>query len=82
MDFTRAEMARILVADDAPAALDVLDDVLALEGHEVLRTISGQEAIRKFAESAPDLAVLDSMMPAMDGPVVPDTIRRTGGDVR
>jgi CheY-like chemotaxis protein len=38
-------MARILVADDAPAVLEVLDDVRALEGHEVLRATSGQEAV-------------------------------------
>jgi CheY-like chemotaxis protein len=81
MDFTRAEMARILVADDAPAVLDVLDDILALEGQEILRATSGQEAVRKFAESSPELAVLDIMMPDMDGLVVLDAIRRTGGDV-
>ena len=60
-------MARILVADDAPAVLDVLDDILTLEGHEVVRATSGQEALRKFEDSSPDLAVLDIMMPDMDG---------------
>ena len=74
-------MARILVADDAPAVLEVLDDVLALEGHEVLRATSGQEAVRKFEEFSPELAVLDIMMPDMDGLVVLDAIRRTDGDV-
>jgi CheY-like chemotaxis protein len=74
-------MARILVADDAPAVLDVLDDILTLEGHEVVRATSGQEALRKFEDSSPDLAVLDIMMPDMDGLVVLDTIRRTSGDL-
>ena len=74
-------MARILVADDSPAVLEVLDDVLALEGHEVLRATSGQEAVRKFEEFSPELAVLDIMMPDMDGLVVLDAIRRTDGDV-
>jgi CheY-like chemotaxis protein len=81
MDPTRPEMARILVADDAPAVLEVLDDVLALEGHEVLRATSGQEAVRKFEECSPELVVLDIMMPDMDGLVVLDAIRRTDGDV-
>ncbi len=74
-------MARILVADDAPAVLDVLDDILTLEGHQVVRATSGQEALRKFEETQPELAVIDIMMPDMDGLVVLDAIRRTGGDL-
>jgi CheY-like chemotaxis protein len=74
-------MARILVADDAPAVLDVLDDILTLEGHQVVRATSGQEALRKFEDSSLDLAVLDIMMPDMDGLVVLDTIRRTSGEL-
>jgi CheY-like chemotaxis protein len=70
-------MARILVADDAPAVLDVLDDILTLEGHQVVRATSGQQALRKFEESIPELAVIDIMMPDMDGLVVLETIRRT-----
>lgn len=72
-------MARILVADDAPAVLDVLDDILTLEGHQVVRATSGQEALRRFEEASPDLVVLDIMMPDMDGLVVLDAIRRMGG---
>jgi two-component system chemotaxis response regulator CheY len=74
-------MARILVADDAPAVLDVLDDILTLEGHQVVRATSGQEALRKFEESSPELAVLDIMMPDVDGLVVLDAIRRTDADL-
>jgi CheY-like chemotaxis protein len=74
-------MARILVADDAPAVLDVLDDILTLEGHQVFRATSGQEALRKFEEASPELVVLDIMMPDMDGLVVLDAIRRVRGDL-
>ena len=74
-------MASILVADDAPAVLDVLEDVLALEGHQVVRATSGQEALRKVEESSPELVVLDIMMPDMDGLVVLDAIRRASGDL-
>ncbi len=69
-------MAKILVADDAPAVLDVLEDVLTLEGHEVIRAMTGGEALRRFQEARPQLAVLDIMMPDMDGLVVLDSIRR------
>jgi DNA-binding NtrC family response regulator len=74
-------MARILVADDAPAVLDVLDDILTLEGHQVIRATSGQEALRKFEEASSEMAVIDIMMPDMDGLVVLDSIRRTDVDV-
>ena len=69
-------MAKILVADDAPAVLDVLEDVLTLEGHEVIRAMTGGEALRRFQDARPQLAVLDIMMPDMDGLVVLDSIRR------
>ena len=74
-------MARILVADDAPAVVDVLEDTLTLEGHQVVRATSGREALRKFEESSPELVVLDIMMPDMDGLVVLDAIRRASGDL-
>lgn len=69
-------MAKILVADDAPAVLDVLEDVLTLEGHEVVRALNGSDALRRFQDEQPELAVLDVMMPDMDGLVVLDSIRR------
>lgn len=74
-------MARILVADDAPAVLDVLDDILTLEGHQVFRATSGQEALRRLDEAQPDLAVIDIIMPDMDGLVVLDAIRRIEADL-
>jgi two-component system, chemotaxis family, chemotaxis protein CheY len=74
-------MALILVADDAPAVLDVLDDILTLEGHQVIRATSGQEALRKVEESTPEVAVIDVVMPDMDGLVVLDSIRRMGKEV-
>ena len=74
-------MARILVADDAPAVLDVLDDVLTMEGHEVVRATTGAEALRRFQDSRPSLAVLDIIMPDIDGLVVLDAIRRVDGGI-
>lgn len=74
-------MAKILVADDAPAVLDVLHDVLTSAGHHVIRAASGGEALRRFQEARPELAVIDIMMPDMDGLVVLDGIRRVDGQV-
>jgi CheY-like chemotaxis protein len=74
-------MAKILVADDAPAVLDVLREILVQGGHEVVAATSGAEAVRKFHESRPALAVLDIIMPDMDGLLVLDSIRRVSDDV-
>ncbi|HEV8310569.1 MAG TPA: response regulator [Methylomirabilota bacterium] len=74
-------MARILVADDAPAVLDVLQDALTLAGHEVIRATSGTEALRKFQETRPALAVLDVMMPDLDGLLVLESIRQVDAQV-
>ena len=49
-------MAKILVADDAPAVLDVLEDILSLEGHEVARAMTGGEALRRFQEAQAQLS--------------------------
>jgi CheY-like chemotaxis protein len=74
-------MAKILIADDAPAVLDVLDDVLTMEGHHVIRATTGGEALRRFHEARPDLAVLDIIMPDMDGVVVLEAIRRIDAEL-
>ncbi len=74
-------MAKILVADDAPAILDVLHDVLTAAGHHVIKAASGAEALRKFQDSRPQLAVIDIVMPDIDGLVVLDAIRKLDGEV-
>ena len=69
-------MARILVADDAPAVLDVLEDILSREGHDVVRAATGTEAIERFQAGRPRLVVLDVIMPDLDGFALLDAIRR------
>ncbi|MBT7453364.1 MAG: SpoIIE family protein phosphatase [Gemmatimonadetes bacterium] len=58
---------RILIVDDQPANLDVLRQVLEMDGHQVLLAPSGKVALRSAAKGAPDLILLDVMMPEMDG---------------
>lgn len=74
-------MAAILIADDAPAVLDVLSEVLSQEGHEVHTATTGGEALRRFEEVRPELVVLDIVMPDIDGLVVLDSIRRVDARV-
>ncbi|MFQ3663649.1 MAG: response regulator [Chloroflexaceae bacterium] len=61
-------MATILLVDDVYTARSLLERVLRLIGrYEVLAASSGQEAVRVALETAPDLVVLDVMMPGLDG---------------
>jgi PAS domain S-box-containing protein len=58
---------RILLADDNRDAAESLAIILRLEGHHVELAHDGQAALDKFAEQAPDVALLDIGMPRRDG---------------
>lgn len=62
-----AEPARILVVDDNPSNIKALRQRLVLEGHRVLEALDGTTALQLAADEAPDLVLLDIMMPVMDG---------------
>src|SRR5262245_36874785 len=59
--------ARILVVDDTPQNIKLLDALLTPRGHEVITANSGEEALEKVASANPDLVLLDIVMPGMDG---------------
>ena len=58
---------RILVVDDTPTNIKVMEAVLAPRGYTVLAAASGAEALAKVAAESPDLVLLDVVMPGMDG---------------
>ncbi|MEK7364061.1 MAG: response regulator, partial [candidate division NC10 bacterium] len=58
---------RILVADDNPANVDILQTRLAVHGYEIVTAGDGEEALAVAREKQPDLILLDVMMPRMDG---------------
>jgi phosphoserine phosphatase RsbU/P len=68
---------RILIAEDDFTSRTVLAGVLKMEGHEVTVTVNGAEAWESLQQpNAPALAILDWMMPEMDGLEV---VRRVRG---
>ncbi len=67
---------RILVADDDPHIRRGLVDLLESEGYEVCSAPDGKAALRLVQREAPDLVLLDIMMPGMDGYAVCREIRR------
>jgi class 3 adenylate cyclase len=57
----------ILVADDRPDNVELVRDLLTMEGYRVLSADNGKEALDKIRENLPDLVLLDLDMPVMDG---------------
>ena len=58
---------RVLVVDDDPVIVELLVLNLELEGHEAITAHDGREALALAREAAPDLLLLDVMMPELDG---------------
>lgn len=58
---------RILVAEDSKALLRLISLFLEAEGYEVLGVSNGQAALDALAEERPCLALLDGIMPLLDG---------------
>jgi two-component system, OmpR family, response regulator len=70
--------ARVLVVDDEASIRALLSATLRLTGFEVRVASGGQEALSAAAEFAPDLVVLDVMMPDLDGFAVARGLRAAG----
>ena len=58
---------KILVVDDDVHILQLVNIYLTQEGYQVIQAENGEEALRKLEKVIPDLAVVDVMMPGMDG---------------
>ena len=58
---------RILIVDDNPTNVKVLQTRLAAEGYEVLTAADGEEGLAAARQHTPDLILLDVMMPKLDG---------------
>lgn len=58
---------RILLVDDDIDTVESLAALLALEGHITQTATTARDALKKFSESAPDVALIDLHMPASDG---------------
>ncbi|MBS0343269.1 MAG: response regulator [Proteobacteria bacterium] len=58
---------RILVVDDTPSNVKLLVDVLGARGYETESAADGEQALARIAAAAPDLVILDIMMPGLSG---------------
>lgn len=70
-------MKKILIVDDEKPISDIIKFNLTKEGYETLTAFDGREALEVFAAEAPDLIVLDLMLPELDGLEVAKEVRKT-----
>lgn len=71
-------MPSVLVVDDDPKLLKMLQRTLAYEGFHVLSATNGNEALAEVQAHRPDVVVLDWLMPGLDGLGVLERLRRAG----
>lgn len=71
---------RILIADDSDSDRLILKTLLRRLGHEVKDAANGMEAVDIFRESAPDIVLLDALMPVMDGMEAARHIKALAGE--
>ncbi|MCL4304046.1 MAG: response regulator transcription factor [Anaerolineae bacterium] len=74
-------MTTILVADDDQKLLKMVRRTLIYEGFQVVTAENGREALAKLEVEAPDLVVLDWMMPELDGLELLHRLRGVGDEV-
>jgi diguanylate cyclase (GGDEF)-like protein len=71
---------RILIADDEPISLRMLEKTLMRAGYEVTTVRNGSQAVEELCQpDGPRLALLDWMMPELDGPAVCREVRKQRG---
>jgi two-component system alkaline phosphatase synthesis response regulator PhoP len=74
-------MPRVLIVDDEPEIVRGLEDNLRFEGYQTATATDGREALAAAAREAPDLILLDVMLPGLSGWDVCRALRGQGIDV-
>ncbi len=74
-------MSRVLVVDDEPDFVELLQEFLTAKGYEVISAENGEEALRKVKEERPHLILLDVRMPNMNGLEVLRRVREIDHEV-
>jgi DNA-binding response OmpR family regulator len=70
----------VLVVDDDPVIMRLLEVNFEMEGYTVLTATDGQQALDQIAANAPDLVVCDIMMPVVNGLEVVERLRQSGDE--
>ncbi len=82
MVFNAGVRSKILVVDDEPEAVELVEFNLKQAGYDVITAMEGAEALTKARTKTPNLIVLDLMLPEMSGLEVCQTLRRDAATSR
>lgn len=72
-----ASKGTLLVVDDEPLNLQILKQILLRQGYTVQTALNGREALQQIQSQAPDLVLLDIVMPDLSGMEVLKEIRKS-----
>ena len=75
-------MKKILIVDDSAFTRGIHKKILGDEGYDTVEAASGVEALEQFDREAPDLVIMDLLMPDMDGMEVIKKILKKDPDAR
>ncbi len=58
---------KVLIVDDAPDTLDIIQKLLSFEGYEVILAATGEDGVKKVEEEKPDVVLMDISLPGING---------------
>ena len=73
--------AKVLVIDDDPLAIELVEAVLQPEGYTILKATSGEDGVALAQQELPSLIILDLLMPGVDGFAVVERLRADSATV-
>jgi len=63
----RGVKGKVLIVDDAPDTLEIIQKLLHYEGYDVMIAASGEEGVKKVEEEKPEVVLMDINLPGIDG---------------
>ena len=63
----RVTKGKVLIVDDAPDTLEIIEKLLNFEGYDVITATTGEEGVKKVKEENPDVVLMDINLPGIDG---------------
>ena len=75
-------MAKVMIVDDSPTEVHVLQTMLTKNGHDVVVATSGEEGVEMSKSEMPDLILMDVVMPGMNGRGLAESVREKYPDAK
>jgi len=67
---------KVLIVDDAPDTLEIIQKLLRFEGYDVVTSSTGEEGVKKVEEERPEVVLMDISLPGIDGTEALKRIRK------